>query len=313
MARKRKSHYSGALNKPILPSVGLWPLLDQLTIQWLAIRGLLQEHYDIPADHPKRWGILAAHLAFDHRREIKELKKKKWDDVSHAYELVRLVDKQRARGFQVKEACDAILAAKTKKQENDVGTAAVNKRIAMLTVRSLENRYYSSKKLIKNPPPMIGARLLARYKIPANHPRRWEMLAHCLACEFVPAMQVVSRLEKRGAPKKWPLRLLSQSDLLYAREFVLRVDQERAKGFKIEVACRNVVRKARAKPKQQGNDVATAVNKMIAGGKGLEWGSVENRYYILRKLIRRAEQDPPPMPLGELARWLLQHPLDPPA
>jgi hypothetical protein len=196
---------------------------------------------------------------------------------------------------------------------NNVETAAVNKMIARFTVRSLEMRYYFSKKLIRNPLPTIGARLLARYGIPAEHSRRWEELAFCLAVEHVPAMQMVSHPRKKGAPQKWPSRLLSQSDLSHAREFVLRVDQERAKGFKIEAACRNVIRKAQAKLKQDGNDPATAVNKMVAGGKGLSWGSLENRYYFFKELIRRAEQEPPPMPLVELGRWLPHNPPDPPA
>ena len=71
MAGKRK--YSGALNKPILRSIGLWPVSDQLKAQWPVIRGLLVEHYNIPADHPMRWGRLAAHLAFDHWQEMKDL------------------------------------------------------------------------------------------------------------------------------------------------------------------------------------------------------------------------------------------------
>ena len=132
MAGKRK--YSGALNKPILRSIGLWPVSDQLKAQWPVIRGLLVEHYNIPADHPMRWGRLAAHLAFDHWQEMKDLKKKKWDDVSHAHELVRLVDKQRARGFRVKEACRKAISAAKKEQQANRAAPLRNPRVVGLNM-----------------------------------------------------------------------------------------------------------------------------------------------------------------------------------
>src|SRR5262249_30895696 len=139
----------------------------QLMAKWLAVRGSLLAHYNIPAEDPKRWGMLAAYLAVDHIREMKDLKTKKWRDLSDASEVVHRIDEWRAKGLNIGVACERVITAARQ------GETALDKKIAKRKPGRLENLYYECKKLIRNPPPTIGARLLARYGIPAAQSWRW--------------------------------------------------------------------------------------------------------------------------------------------
>jgi hypothetical protein len=50
--------------------------------------------------------------------------------------------------------------------------------------------------------------LFAHYKIPISSELRWSYLAYCLACDFFPGMEVVTKISKRARPReKWGTEL----------------------------------------------------------------------------------------------------------
>jgi hypothetical protein len=136
---KTKTHYSGALNQPIVRPLGLWG--KQLLIREVEAKfNLLFRHYGIELSDRSRLQRLAICLALDHLPGMKVVDEQarkgapqKWN-VLQAKEFVELIDKiknERGKGVE-----DAIRTAKKRgKLSGDT--------------RALSNRYRLSKRQIK--------------------------------------------------------------------------------------------------------------------------------------------------------------------
>jgi hypothetical protein len=146
VSRRTKTHYSGALNEPIVQPLGLLygptsprgakGILRARLIKLL----LLVEHYDIKPDDPACWLKLAFLLAQDHvpgMRVVENAPQRgaplKPRDVSGARESVRIIDDIKLeRGKGVMDAIQIALKRKLLSGSKD----------------SLEARYYENKKLL---------------------------------------------------------------------------------------------------------------------------------------------------------------------
>ena len=148
MSGTSKTHYSGALNQPIVPPLGLLyrptsPIGAKEILRTRLIKLLfLLDHYNIKPNDPACWLKLAFLLAQDHVPGMKVVETTsrgrgaplKPLDVSGARENVRIIDEidhERKKGIP-----DAIrIALKRKQLKGSVG--------------SLEARYYEKKKLLR--------------------------------------------------------------------------------------------------------------------------------------------------------------------
>jgi hypothetical protein len=147
MSGRSKTHYSGALNQPIVLPLGLLyrptsPIGAKGILRTQLIKLLLLlDHYNIKPNDPACWLKLAFLLAQDHvpgMRVVENAPQRgaplKPLDVSGAWEIVRIIDEiNRERGKGVR---DAIRIALKRKQLK--GSA-----------KSLEARYYEHKKLLR--------------------------------------------------------------------------------------------------------------------------------------------------------------------
>jgi hypothetical protein len=148
MSGRSKTHYSGALNQPIVLPLGLLyrptsPIGAKGILRTRLIKLLfLLDHYNIKSDDPACWLKLAFQLAQDHVPGMKVVEHAprgrgaplKPSDVSGAKENVRIIDEiNRERGKGVR---DAIRTALKRKQLK--GSA-----------KSLEARYYENKDLLR--------------------------------------------------------------------------------------------------------------------------------------------------------------------
>jgi hypothetical protein len=146
VSRRSKTHYSGALNQPIVRPLGLLygPTSPRGAKGIRRVRLLklllLLEHHDIKPDDPACWLKLAFLLALDHVPGMKVVEYApqrgaplKPRDVSGARENVRIIDDiNRERGKGVMHAIQVALKRKQLKGSKD----------------SLEARYYENKKLL---------------------------------------------------------------------------------------------------------------------------------------------------------------------
>ena len=148
MSGRSKTHYSGALNQPIVLPLGLLyrptsPIGAKGILRARLIKLLLLlDHYNIKPNDPACWLKLAFLLAQDHVPGMKVVENTsrgrgaplKPLDVSGARENVRIIDEidhERKKGIP-----DAIrIALKRKQLKGSVG--------------SLEARYYEKKKLLR--------------------------------------------------------------------------------------------------------------------------------------------------------------------
>jgi hypothetical protein len=147
VSRRSKTHYSGALNQPIVLPLGLLyrptsPIGAKGILRARLIKLLLLlEHYDIKPNDPARWEKLAFVLALDHVPGMKVVEYApqrgaplKPSDISGARENVRIIDDikfKRAKGVM-----DAI-------------HIALLKKLLTGSKDSLEARYYENKKLLR--------------------------------------------------------------------------------------------------------------------------------------------------------------------
>jgi hypothetical protein len=148
VSRRRKTHYSGELNQPIVRPLGLLygptsPRGAKLVLRARAEKLLLLlEYYDIKPNDPASWLKLAFLLALDHVPGMRVVENAprgrgaplKPLDVSGAHEIVGIIveiDRERGKGVR-----DAIRIALKRKQLK--GSA-----------KSLEARYYEAKKLLR--------------------------------------------------------------------------------------------------------------------------------------------------------------------
>ena len=148
MRGRSKTHYTGALNQPIVPPLGLLyrptsPIGAKEILRTRLIKLLfLLDHYNIKPNDPACWLKLAFLLAQDHVPGMKVVEDTsrgrgaplKPLDVSGARENVRIIDEidhERKKGIP-----DAVrIALKRKQLKGSVG--------------SLEARYYEKKKLLR--------------------------------------------------------------------------------------------------------------------------------------------------------------------
>ena len=147
MSRRSKTHYSGALNQPIVLPLGklygptsprgMKGILRTRLIKLL----LLLEYYDIKPNDPARWEKLAFLLALDHVPGMKVVEYAprrgaplKPLDVAGAQENVRIIDEiKRELGKGVMHAIVVALRRKQLKGSKD----------------SVETRYYENKDLLR--------------------------------------------------------------------------------------------------------------------------------------------------------------------
>jgi hypothetical protein len=148
MSGRSKTHYSGALDQPIVLPLGLLyrptsPIGAQGILRTRLIKLLLLlDHYNIKPNDPACWLKLAFLLAQDHVPGMKVVESAsrgrgaplKPSDVSGAQENVRVIDEiNRERGKGVMYAIRVALKRKQLKGSPD----------------SLEARYYENKKLLR--------------------------------------------------------------------------------------------------------------------------------------------------------------------
>jgi hypothetical protein len=148
MSGRSKTHYSGALNQPIVLPLGLLyrptsPIGAQGILRTRLIKLLLLlDHYNIKPNDPACWLKLAFLLAQDHVPGMKVVENAsrgrgaplKPLDVSGTRENVRIIDEiNRERGKGVMDAIRIALRRKQLKGSPD----------------SLETRYYENKDLLR--------------------------------------------------------------------------------------------------------------------------------------------------------------------
>ena len=147
MSGRRKTHYSGALNQPIVLPLGLLyrptsPIGAKGILRTRLIKLLLLlDHYNIKPNDPACWLKLAFLLAQDHvpgMRVVENAPQRgaplKPRDVSGAQENVRIIDEiKRHRGQGVMDAIRIAVRRKQLKGSPD----------------SLEARYYENVKLVR--------------------------------------------------------------------------------------------------------------------------------------------------------------------
>jgi hypothetical protein len=145
MAGNRNSRYSGALNQPINPVISQFVVFKgfefYIVLQWSKKLDLLMAHYKIEPKEPQCWRELAFHLALDHvpgMRVIDQPGRRKGAprkrNLSHEnafIELIQTINRARKKGIR-----DAIRVVQ-------------KRQLLKGNVRSLERRYYDSKKRLR--------------------------------------------------------------------------------------------------------------------------------------------------------------------